>query len=48
VDENGMTTVPGVFGAGDVVTGPKTVVHAVAGAKLAADGMLRYMGVSGA
>lgn len=48
VDENGMTTVPGVFGAGDVVTGPRTVVHAVAGAKLAAEGMLRYMVVSGA
>ncbi len=46
VDENGMTTVPGVFAAGDVVTGPKTVVHAVAGAKQAAEGMLRYMGVT--
>ena len=46
VDENGMTTVPGVFAAGDVVTGPKTVVHAVAGAKQAAEGMLRYTGVT--
>ena len=45
VDENGMTTVPGVFAAGDVVNGPLTVVHAVAGAKTAADGMLAYMGL---
>jgi glutamate synthase (NADPH/NADH) small chain len=33
VDENYMTTRPGVFAAGDVVTGAKTVVHAVDGAK---------------
>lgn len=43
VDENGMTTKEGVFAAGDVVHGSKTVVHAVAGAKLAAEGMIRYM-----
>lgn len=43
VDENYMTTVPGVFAAGDVVTGPLTVVHAVQGAKDAADAMIRYM-----
>ena len=40
VDEYGMTTVPGVFAAGDVVNGPLTVVHAVAGAKLAVEGMI--------
>jgi glutamate synthase (NADPH/NADH) small chain len=40
-----MTTVPGVFAAGDVVTGGKTVVHATAQAKRAAEGMLRYMGL---
>ncbi len=45
VDEHGMCTVPGVFAAGDVVTGPNTVVHAVAAAKVAAEGMLDYMGV---
>ena len=45
VDESGQTTVPGVFAAGDVVTGPNTVVHAVAAAKRAAEGMLAYMGV---
>ena len=43
VDENYMSTRPGVFGAGDVVTGAKTVVHAVAGAKKAAEAMIRYM-----
>lgn len=43
VDENCQTTVPGVFAAGDVVTGPKTVVHAVEAAKRAAAAMLRYM-----
>ena len=43
VDENYMTTRPGVFGAGDVVTGAKTVVHAVDGAKKAAEAMIRYM-----
>lgn len=43
VDENGKTTKEGVFAAGDVVTGPKTVVHAVEGAKIAAKAMMEYM-----
>lgn len=43
VDENYMTTRPGVFAAGDVVTGAKTVVHAVEGAKKAAEAMIQYM-----
>ena len=43
VDENHMTTREGVFAAGDVVTGPMTVVHAVAGAKAAAQAMMAYM-----
>lgn len=43
VDENYMTTRPGVFAAGDVVTGAKTVVHAVDGAKKAAEAMIQYM-----
>ncbi len=42
-DENGMTTKEGVFAAGDVVTGSKTVVHAVAGAKAAVEGLIRYL-----
>jgi glutamate synthase (NADPH/NADH) small chain len=43
VDENNMTTVPGVFAAGDVVTGPMTVVHAVAAAKQTAESIERYL-----
>ncbi len=43
VDENYMTTRPGVFGAGDVVTGAKTVVHAVDASKKAAESMILYM-----
>lgn len=42
-DENHMTTRNGVFAAGDVVHGPKTVVHAVAEAKEAATAMMNYM-----
>lgn len=43
VDENHMTTREGIFAGGDVVTGPKTVVHAVAEAKEAAAAMDRYL-----
>lgn len=43
VDDAGMTTVDGVFAAGDVVTGSNTVVHAVAAAKHVAASMARYM-----
>lgn len=43
VDENHMTTRKGIFAAGNVVTGPLTVVHAVEGAKEAAAAMMRYM-----
>ncbi|MBR0257318.1 MAG: NAD(P)-dependent oxidoreductase [Synergistaceae bacterium] len=43
VDENYMTTREGVFAAGDVITGAKTVVHAVEGAKKAAEAMMKYM-----
>lgn len=43
VDDNYMTTREGVFAAGDVVTGAKTVVHAVDGAKKAASAMMAFM-----
>ncbi|MBQ7193402.1 MAG: FAD-dependent oxidoreductase, partial [Synergistaceae bacterium] len=43
VDDHYMTTRSGVFAAGDVVTGAKTVVHAVEGAKQAAEFMIQYM-----
>ena len=42
VDENGMTNIPGVFAAGDVVSGPKTVVEAVAYTKMVAEQIERY------
>ena len=42
VDENGMTNIPGVFAAGDVVSGPKTVVEAVAHTKKVAQNMVDY------
>jgi len=41
-DENGHTSSKGVFAAGDIVTGPKTVVEAVAFAKKAADEIEKY------
>ena len=43
VDRKMQTTVPGVFAAGDVITGAKTVVHAVEGAKRAAEAIDRYL-----
>lgn len=43
VDDDNMTTHPGVFAAGDVVTGPLTVVHAVEDAKKTAAAMMKYM-----
>lgn len=43
VDENYITTRAGVFAAGDVITGSKTVVDAVEAAKKAAEAMMMYM-----
>ncbi len=43
VDDKYMTTHEGVFAAGDAVTGPLTVVHAVNAAKIAASAMMEYM-----
>lgn len=42
VDENGKTDQPGVFAAGDVVSGPKTVVEAVAFTKKVAEEIESY------
>ena len=41
-DDKGHTTKEGVFSSGDVVTGAKTVVEAVANAKIVADAMDEY------
>ncbi|MBF0580419.1 NAD(P)-dependent oxidoreductase [Erysipelotrichaceae bacterium RD49] len=42
-DEEGATTMKGVFASGDVVTGAKTVVHAVGESKKIAEEMDHYM-----
>ena len=42
-DELGSTTRPGIFAAGDVVLGAKTVVEAVSYSKQVADAMDKYM-----
>ncbi len=47
VDDDNMTTRPGVFAAGDVVSGSLTVVHAVHHAKNAAAAMMRFMEANG-
>ena len=44
VDENQMTSLPGVFSGGDSVRGPSLVVHAVRDARKAALGIHRYLG----
>lgn len=41
-DQEGRTTKPGTFASGDVVTGAKTVVEAIAHAKIVADSMDQY------
>ena len=43
VDENQMTTLPGVFAGGDSVRGPSLVVHAVRDARRAARGIHGYL-----
>ena len=42
-DENGRTSRPGVFAAGDTVNGARTVVEAVANGKKVAEAMHEYM-----
>lgn len=42
-DETGHTSLPGVFGSGDVVNGARTVVEAVAHSKVVAESMHQYI-----
>lgn len=42
-DENGMTTIPGVFAGGDAVTGAATVILAMGAGKAAAKAMNEYI-----
>ena len=46
VDEQiGMTSIPGVFAGGDIVTGSATVILALGAGRRAAKGMLQYLGL---
>ena len=48
VDERtNMTSIPGLFAGGDIVTGAATVILAMGAGKRAAAGMLEYMGILG-
>ncbi len=42
-DRNCLTTVPGIFAGGDIVTGPATVIQAVAAGKRAAESIDGYI-----
>ena len=44
-ERTGMTSLPGVFAGGDIVTGAATVILAMGAGKRAARGMLEFMGV---
>ena len=46
INENQMTSLPGVFAGGDSVRGPSLVVHAVRDARKAAQGIHRYLATS--
>ena len=43
IDKNGATNRPGIFAGGDDVTGPATVIEAIAAGHTAADSMDRYL-----
>ena len=46
IDEaTGMTSVPGIFAGGDIVTGAATVILAMGAGRRAARGMLAHMGL---
>jgi homotetrameric NADPH-dependent glutamate synthase len=44
-EETGMTSVPGVFAGGDIVTGSATVILAMGAGRKAAHGILRHLGL---
>lgn len=47
IDERtGMTSIPGVFAGGDIVTGAATVILAMGAGRRAAQGMLEFMGLT--
>jgi glutamate synthase (NADPH/NADH) small chain len=44
-EETGMTSLPGVFAGGDIVTGAATVILAMGAGRRAAQGIVRYLGL---
>jgi len=44
-EQTGMTSIPGIFAGGDIVTGAATVILALGAGRRAAKGMLEYMGL---
>jgi homotetrameric NADPH-dependent glutamate synthase len=44
-ERTGMTSCPGVFAGGDIVTGAATVILAMGAGRRAANGMLEYLGI---
>ena len=45
-EQTGMTSIPGLFAGGDIVTGAATVILAMGAGRRAAKGMLEYMGLT--
>ncbi len=45
VNEDQMTSIPGVFAGGDIVTGAATVILAMGAGRQAARGIIKYLGV---
>ena len=43
-EETGMTSIPGVFAGGDIVTGSATVIEAMGAGRTAARGIMKYLG----
>lgn len=46
IDNEAMTSRPGIYAAGDATTGPGTVIKAIANGHKAANGMNKYLGVT--
>jgi glutamate synthase (NADPH/NADH) small chain len=45
-EQTGMTSIPGVFAGGDIVTGAATVILAMGAGRRAARGILQYLGLA--
>jgi NADPH-dependent glutamate synthase beta subunit-like oxidoreductase len=46
-DREGLTSEPGVFAAGDIVTGPSSIIEAIAAGRRAATSALKHLGENG-